>query len=46
VQVDKLSVGELKKRFCEDTFERHQIEVTRAQVALYQGDRKVRSACA
>lgn len=41
VQVEKMTVGELKKRFCEDTFERHQIEVTRSQVALYQGDRKV-----
>ncbi|HSI04693.1 MAG TPA: hypothetical protein VLC93_09465 [Myxococcota bacterium] len=41
VQVEKMTVGELKKRFFEDTFERHQIEVTRGQVALYQGDRKV-----
>lgn len=41
VQVEKLSVGDLKKRFCEDTFERHQIEVTRGQVALYQSERKV-----
>ncbi len=41
IQVEKLTVGELRKRFFEDTFERHQIEVTRGQVALYQGDRKV-----
>lgn len=41
VQVERMTVGELKKAFCYDTFERHQIEVTRGQVALYQGDRKV-----
>ncbi len=44
VQVEKLNVSDLKKRFCEDTLERHQIEVTRSQVALYQGDRKIPGA--
>ena len=41
IQVEAMTVGDLKKRFHEDTLERHQIEVSRGQLALYQGGRKV-----
>lgn len=41
VQVESYTVGELKKRFCADTFERHGVEVGRAQVQLWQGSKKL-----
>ncbi|MBC7794107.1 MAG: hypothetical protein H7Z43_10400 [Clostridia bacterium] len=41
VQTEAMTVGDLKKRFYEDTLERHQIEVSRGQLALYQGGGKV-----
>ncbi|MCC6750250.1 MAG: hypothetical protein IT371_21475 [Deltaproteobacteria bacterium] len=39
-QVERLTVGELKRRFCEDLLERHELPLRRGQVQLFQGRAK------
>ena len=41
IELDKLTVGDLKRRFVTDVLERHEIEVSRGQVELHQNSVRV-----
>lgn len=41
VELERLTVGDLKRRFVDDVLERHEIEVSRSQVELHQDEVRV-----